>query len=196
MTWWKQYQVSIPDGQRQDCAVRRFEVTEEEAKFGRLRAALTGRGSIQAGWYTKLVKDGEVVMSDTPDEISDLLPVIAQATGKDLVCVVNGLGLGVVTRALLELPNVLRVYAVEIDWRVIELVGTTLNDKYGDRLKLVCADAFKWKPPEKVDIAWHDIWTDLCTDNLQEIATLKRRYGHWAKWQGAWCEDWLRRRVT
>jgi hypothetical protein len=42
-------------------------------------------------------------------------------------------------------------------------------------------------------VAWHDIWNDLCGDNLPLMARLNRRYGRSVEWQGAWGQSWLRR---
>jgi hypothetical protein len=49
--------------------------------------------------------------------------------------------------------------------------------------------AFEWKPPKGVryDAAWHDVWDDICTDNLVGMRKLHRKYGKRCGWQGSWC---------
>ena len=38
----------------------------------------------------------------------------------------------------------------------------------------------------------HDIWDDICLDNLETMATLHRKYGRRCDWQGSWKRDWLK----
>ena len=81
---------------------------------------------------------------------------------------------------------------VEIEQDVINLVWPTYRD--GDRVTLHHADAFtiQWPKGTKWDCAWHDIWPSLCTENLPEVAKLKRKYGRMVKYQAAWVEEELR----
>ena len=104
---------------------------------------------------------------------------------------VNGLGLGIYAQAVLEKPDVQKATVIEIAPEVIELVGTHLLDKYGDRLEIIQADALEWRPPPRTryDVVWHDIWDDICRDNLAAMKTLHRRYGRRCDWQGSWSRD-------
>jgi len=67
-----------------------------------------------------------------------------------------------------------------------------LRSRYGaDRLRIVCADAFTWKPgkDDRWDCAWHDVWTDLCGDNTKGMGQLRRHYGRRVRaWQRCWGE--------
>ena len=59
------------------------------------------------------------------------------------------------------------------------------------KLTCICADIFNWKPPKntKYDTIYFDIWNNVCTDNLPEIATLHQRFKYYkAKngWMGSW----------
>jgi hypothetical protein len=61
--------INIPDGKVGDWEVKTFTITEEEAKFANLRAMLhSGRGYISPGIYKKLTRNGEIIMSNSPDE--------------------------------------------------------------------------------------------------------------------------------
>lgn len=193
--------VDLPEGESGNWKVERFTVSEEDAKFENMRSAFSGHGThIQAGDYTRLTRNGAVVMSDTPDEKRDHIAPVneAQRRGREnaggVTCLVNGLGLGMVTVALLSLPNVAHVTVIEIAPEVIELVGTHLSRKHGSRLEIIEADAYTWKPPkgERWSVAWHDLWDSKCGDNLDDMAKLHRKYGRRVDWQGSWGKEELR----
>lgn len=176
--------VTVPEGQIGPWAVKRFEVDQESAAASQLRAMFKGRGAVPAGTYTKLTRNGSIVMSDTPDEMRDHYDAVRKARGRVLI---NGLGLGMVLAAVLAKPEVERVTVVEIDADVIALVG----EHYAcARVEIVNASAFDYQPPKGVryGAVWHDIWGDICSDNLPDMTTLKRKYGRRADWQGCWCE--------
>jgi hypothetical protein len=179
---------TIPEGTSGDWQVRRFTVTPEDERVSRLRAVISSssRGRwVPAGTYTGLYHNGEVIMSDTPDEIRDHYDPIFMARGR---CLVNGLGLGVVVNAMLQRPGVDHVTVVEIAPEVIDLVGRHWQAKYRDQLEIIQADAFTWKPPRgsRYDVVWHDIWPNLSADNLEEMRELHRKYARRCKWQGSW----------
>ena len=139
---------------------------------------------VPPGTYTRLKRNGRLVMSDTPDEMRDHLPIVNHATGSVLL---NGLGLGMVLKNILLKEEVTDVTVIEIDRDLIGLVGPyySLRDK---RVSVICADALTYKPPKgkRYNAVWHDIWDDMCIDNLKEMATLHRKYGRRTDWQGSW----------
>ena len=190
---WQKYKVDIPEGQSGNWHIERFEVSEEAASLERLRSAFNPgrRMPVPVGQYTRLMYEAPnrmrtLVMSDTPAEISDHLEPIYRAKGQVLV---NGLGLGVVVKAMLEKPEVKSLTVIEFSPDVIALVGDYYVAQYGDRLEIVNADAFTWQPPRGVryTIVWHDIWNHICSDNLPEMHRLHRKYGRRTDWQGSWC---------
>jgi hypothetical protein len=73
---------------------------------------------------------------------------------------------------------VTHVTVIERQAEVIELVGAHLCKAYPNHLTIVHADAYTWNPPgdAKFDLAWHDIWMDLCEDNLDEMTRIVRHY--------------------
>jgi len=128
-------------------------------------------------------------MSDTPDEMRDHLSIVNHATGRVLI---NGLGLGMVLKNILLKPEVFEVTVIEIDQDLIDLVGPRLgwpNYVLDHRVSIICADALTWKPPKgkRYNAVWHDIWDDICTDNLDQMKYLTRKYGQYSDWQGSWC---------
>lgn len=181
------YQVNIPEGKSGDWEVKKFTVTEEEASLDRIRGMFHGGRFTPAGTYTCIKRNGHIIMSDTPDEIQDHSSVIYHATGEVLI---NGLGIGMVLNAVLQKPEVSHVTVVEISQDVIDLVGSYYKQKYGDRLTIICADAFKYRPLKDVyyGAVWHDIWDNICSDNLKEMTRLHRKYSQKCGWQGSWAK--------
>ena len=183
----------VPVGVSGAWEVARFEVTSDGARFENLRAAIGGSArSIVAGEYTRLMRNRTLVMSDTPAEMDDIWEPVHRASG---VCLIDGLGLGIVTEAILRKKEVTQVIVVEIAQEVIDLVGLHLEDRWGSRLELHRGDAFTFQPPRGVrfGVVWHDIWDNICTDNRAGMSRLKRRYESRTDWQGCWCEHYARR---
>ena len=186
MNYLEQYKVNVPEGKSGNWSVEKFEVKENDP--GRLYYMLHGR-DVPAGTYTRLSHNNTVIMSDTPCEIRDHLGFIHRAKGR---CLVNGLGLGVVAKALLENPEVTHIDVVEIEQDVINLVWPTyytnakIKIHYGDAFTFIWPNGTSW------DCIWHDIWPTLCTDNLEEVTKLKRKYARRTNWQAAWAEELLR----
>lgn len=177
-------QVTVPTGRVGGVAVEHFEVANDIAN---LRAALDGR-SCRPGRYSRLVDENGIWMTDTDAEIRDhseaFYRISQKATKRVLI---NGLGLGVVVQAALEVDHVEHVDVVEIDLRIIQLVGPHYAC---DRLAIHHANAYekakRWPRGTRWDVAWHDIWRDICGDNLPLMAKLHRAYGHRVGWQGSW----------
>lgn len=177
------YKVNLPEGESGTWKVERFEVSESDAQIHNIRAAFNpAGGGIKPGTYTQLTRNGTVVMSDTPSEIQDHLRFIDRAKGRVLI---TGLGLGEVTH----------VTVIEKSPDVIRLVAPTLLERFGGRLEIIEADAYTWKPPKgaRWDYAWHDVWDNICTDNLPLMAKMHRHYGRRCGFQDSWRKGTLKR---
>lgn len=192
--------VTVPDGVSGDVAIRRHVVTRTDARFSAARAAYSFGGfgrSVPEGTYTGLFRGGRLWMSDTPSEQDDHMPVIRQALRTDAQRVlINGLGLGMVVSALMQVPSVTHIDVVEIDADVIALVGEHYQKLAADAGKTLAihhgdALAISWPRGTAWDLAWHDIWGDMCTDNLEQMAVLHRRYGRRVTWQESWSKQLL-----
>lgn len=205
--WWETHKVDVPEGDVGRWGVRRFDVTEEDARFQHIRAAIGGgirrRTFIVPGTYTRLIRWGEhgpdapmsgvTVMSDTPDEIADHLGAIREVTLRGGRVLIHGLGLGMVVAAALRCDGVTGVDVVELEQDVIDLVGPhytadpRVTIHHGDAL------TFRFPPGRRWSVVWHDIWPNICADNLPDMERLHRRYGSRCDWQGSWartmCED-------
>ena len=181
--------ISVPDGKSNEWAVSTFKVTEKDLKMANLRAMFKpGCRTIPPGTYKRLTRNGSVIMSNTPSEIRDHQLFIHMAKqGGDIL--INGLGLGVALTAILQYPNVTHVTVIEQSTDVIALVAPSFN--HDNRVTIINADAFEWKPPKgkRYTAVWHDIWDNICADNLPEMAKLHRKYGRRTDWQGSWCKE-------
>lgn len=184
---------SVPEGKKNDWEVKRFVVSEEDAKrfnVGLIFSRQSWR-EIKAGTYTKLTYQDKTIMSDTPAEKGDHAQIIWNAKGNILL---NGLGLGWVIEACMQKKDVVHITAIEIEADVIKLCGSFLLNKFPNRLSIVQADALVWKSPKRIryDCVWHDIWPSICGDNYESMKKLRRKYGRKTNWQDAWCSEWVK----
>lgn len=175
--------VDVPEGKSGNWEVKRFKPEGSSLAIFNMKNA--GR-EILEGTYTQLNHRGSVVMSDTPAELRDMYPLLRHLTGRMLI---NGLGLGVAVQGALDQPAVEHVTVIEISPDVIALVGDHYQERCGDRLTIIEADALTWMPPRgtRYDAVWHDIWPNICGDYWPEMKKLHRRYGRRCHWQGTWC---------
>lgn len=131
-------------------------------------------------------------MSNVPSEILDHILFINNAKyfGGDIL--INGLGLGVALFEILKSTRINSVTVVEKSLDVISLVFPYIKDT---RVSVINADAFEWKPPKgyRYSTVWHDIWDDICSDNLPEMTRLHRKYAKRCMWQDSWCKSLCKR---
>lgn len=154
-------------------AVEKFVVDENAAWQFNLRAMSNQHkcSFITSGEYHKLTHRGNIIMSNTPDEIIDHYDFIKRATGKVLIA---GLGLGMVVKALLEKSEVTKIVVIEKSVDVINLTAKYYT--IDARVTVVQSDIFEWETEEHFDFAWFDIWNDVCTDNLPEMQLLHKKF--------------------
>lgn len=183
--------VTVPDGACGVWAVETFTVDKHEAAMSRIRAMQHPLELIEEGTYKRLVRNGNTIMSNTPMEIRTHSYFIACADQGSIL--INGLGLGMALTAILLKKEVEDVTVIEKDRDVIALVGP--HFKTDPRVTIIHADAMTWKPPagKRYHAVWHDIWDDICGDNLPAMKTLTRRYARRADWQGCWAREHIRR---
>lgn len=176
--------VSVPEGTSGAWRVEQYEVPADRWQ-GFRRVVPPGR-------YTRLTRNGKVIMSDTPDEKRDHMWFAQRARGNVLI---NGLGLGMVLGAILRKLEVSSVTIIENSPDVIRLVAPSYRDP---RVTIIEADALEWRPApgQRYDAVWHDIWDDICADNLPEMHKLHRRYGRRAAFQGSWARDLCERQAA
>lgn len=179
--------VNLPEIDTDGVRVEHFEITEAIRFEGLMDAMRYGRGGrLRVGdRYTRLLVDGRLWMSDTPDERRDHAEPFWQAQRRGGRVLIHGLGLGMVVGAALALPNVEHVDVVEIDPRVVEAIGPHYAS---DRCTIHLGDALTldWPTGSRWNVVWHDIWPTISGDNLPTMHRLHRRFGRRSDWQGSW----------
>lgn len=186
--------VTVPEGESGPWVIKRFDVTKQDAERDLMRGLFSsgGRRYTPAGTYTGAYRNGRVIMSDTPDEISDHLQ-FAWAIKEGNSVLIHGLGIGMAVQMAIQ-AKAASIDVIEISPDIISLVGPhyeAMAAEAGVELTIVCADSYEWQPPKgKIwDVAWFDIWDTICSDNLEGMATLARRYARRAKWKGYWAKE-------
>jgi hypothetical protein len=181
--------VDLPEGTHGSVAVERFEVVKN-VEWARLLVA--GRYCPE-GHYTRLMRNGELWMSDTPMEKRDHATAafaINQMGGRVLI---GGLGLGMILRVALLTPTVTEIDVVDIDHDVLALVGphyAKMAAELGKILTFHEADVLtiKWPKGTRWSVAWFDIWPYGDTKFKAEMTKLRRSYGQRADWCGCWSQ--------
>lgn len=188
--------LDLPEGSHGTCEIRRFHIGADHLG-NMLESIKTGRGT-RNGTYTGLYRSSHLWMSDTDAEAADHYDAARQIDRRGGRILIGGLGLGMILRAALLTPTVTHVDVVEIDEDVVALVGPhyqAMAAEHGKTLTIHHADlyAIKWPAGTRWDVAWFDIWPDLCTDNLDEMTKLRRSYGRRTDWQECWGRQLLLR---
>lgn len=196
MSFYNDHKVSVPEGQSGKWKIVKFTVEDSGAKLHNMLEVIhETRRYIYPGDYTQLLRDNEIIMSDTYSEINEQRHFFIKAFGEVLI---NGLGLGVSVQACLRRENVSHLTVIEISSDVIKLVDQHYYDMFGHkRLKIIQADALTWQPPKgkRYNFVWHDIWDNICGDNWVTMTKLHRRYGRRCCWQDSWKRDKVRQLV-
>jgi hypothetical protein len=194
--------VSVPAGESRDWSVVKFRVSSMQAQLHAIRHALSVDGALAnracpAGRYTKLKHKDRIVMSDTPAEILDHMPLIGRikrlsfSTKRKANILVNGLGLGLCLQLVDDcglLQGIRKIDVTELSCDVMRLVLPTYleNPEWRRRLYIHNVDAFKFEPKGGYHAVWHDIWPDINADNLPEMERLEAKYKNRCSWQGCW----------
>lgn len=178
--------LDVPEGKSGIWSVENFVVGPKAAQIEKTYALLHGGRGVPEGSYTRLKRNGEVIMSNTPDEIRDHVSFMYTAKGHVLI---NGLGLGVVIEMIIG--SIDQITIIEKSEDVINLVANHYLNKYPRKIEIINEDAFEYISPKGIhyDAVWHDIWDAICTDNLKEMEKLHRKYGHKTDWQGSWGKE-------
>lgn len=188
----------LPEAEHGDAKIEHFDISKEQSKSSAMRGGLS---YVREGRYVRLSVAGSgVVMSDTRMEKISNMSVVSDATGNVLIA---GLGLGMIVIPICKKDGVCSVTVIEKSPDVIALVEPRIREHLGDaasKLTIIEGDIFEWKPPkgQKWETIWFDIWPDICTDALPEIAKMKQRFKHRIRrngdgwFFGAWMEEYLR----
>lgn len=175
--------------------ISRFEFKNSDNPLYNLRAVRDGGYMMKMydGHYTRLVVDGQMMMSDTAMERLSNKYFVVNANGRVFVA---GLGLGLIIKPLLDKESITEIVVVEKYQDVIDLVEPKLKHP---KLKVICADIFEYKPAkgELFDTIYFDIWPTISTENLGEMKTLSNKFKYHLNrknpfaFMDAWLKDYL-----
>jgi len=187
--------VSLPESKKGSWSIEYFTISEADADIYNMRSAFSFSSkerSVSPGDFTRLLRNNKTIMTDTKSEIADHREPVRRASGNVLIA---GLGLGVVLQACLLKEEVEKATVIELSTDVIDLVAPHYTERFGSRFEVINADIFNWKPPkgERYNMAWYDIWDNICGDNYEGMKELHRKFGRRVDWQGSWCKDECRR---
>lgn len=143
------------------------------------------------GIYTKLSRNGSIIMSDMPMEYRSSAEFLEEAYGDVLIA---GLGLGLNIIALQEKSEVNSITVVEKHEEVIDLVYPYLPLK--KKCTVICSDIFDYVPPptHKFQTMYFDIWDKINYD-VSEIDILSEKFFDYldisspSSYFGFWRED-------
>lgn len=162
---------SIPEGAKGLWHIKKISLSKDVTapKDGRMVRVPKGTYTQLWRWTTETIRNrmadspssnypGELVMTDSPDELNTHLNFMLKARGKVLI---TGLGLGCVIRGCLANPAVDHIVCIERDPDVLRLVKPHMPT---ERLTIIQADAVSWcrnnMQRQRFDCAWHDLWSD------------------------------------
>jgi len=134
-------------------------------------------------------------MTDLYDEWYTQKVAVDQALSRGGRVLISGLGLGLIVESILRPPGatVERITLLELSPEVIELVAPHLLERYPERLEIVAADVFTWRPPEgaRYSVVWHDVWPNpQAPETLPEMSALEGRYRPICDWHGCWPREY------
>lgn len=119
----------------------------------------------------RLERNGDVLMTDHPQELYQMAPFVERAAGRVLI---GGLGLSVIARMIAAKKEVKRIEVVEISEDVIRLCGKRL----GPKVRVIKADLYAWLREQTewpYDRAFFDIWYPTSeTAWINWVAPLRR----------------------
>ena len=179
----------VPEQKIGSASVKHFTITEPEARFNNMRAAMHGgrrEDEVEPGRFARLMVSGGLMMSDTHGERWSNWVACRDAKGDVLIA---GLGLGMLAVAMSLKESVRSITIVENNSDVIALVGPHIAS---EKITVVHGDIFTWLPGrgQKWDCIWFDIWPHVCTDNLKQIAQLHQKFKARKRlWMRSWRHD-------
>lgn len=167
----------IPEAKTENFEISTIEMDAERVRFEKMKSAFDGHYketyALRAGKYVRLIskKADQIMMSNTPMEMETQVDFVRSAKGKVFIA---GLGIGMVTLAIQDNPEVTEITILEKEQEVIDLVAKHLP--FNKKVKIVQGDAFTFKTPEQFDILYFDIWNTISADNYREMKALTKLY--------------------
>ena len=166
-------------------------VHDRPSSLQRIHGAIHGM-PLEDRTYTWLLIKEDLVMTDADFEQRTNTEVVSESHGDVLIV---GLGIGMILVPILKKREVNSVTVIEKERGVIRCVAPHFFPSA--KLKIINADVWSWKPSTEAryDTIYFDIWPDICTDYLDDMTKLHRRFRKYLRaggWMGSWCRDYLR----
>ena len=165
MAIYKDMSEILEDGRAGNFSLSHFEIKEDDfrARF---------RQGIPLGKYVRLTDGWDCIMSNTPMEKRTNMDFVLNAHGKVLI---GGLGIGLILLAIQDKPEITHITVVEKHMEVIELIKEQLL--LNEKVEVVCADVFDYKPLFKYNTIYMDIWSNINSEIYEnEMKPLIKRY--------------------
>ena len=129
--------------------------------------------------FQKLLYNGVEICNNNPIHLDIHKRFIKVARGNVFV---SGLGLGTSLNELLKKPEIKSVTIIEKEKDIIKLVSPAFTDK---RVKVICADVFKYIPEQKFDFIYHALWNTKESVNQGDLKIILNRFDEYCKKQMA-----------
>lgn len=172
----------VPEGTSGEYHIQHFTISEGEASLYRTKSMFSrsflGR-FVKTGNFCRLKYGSQVLMSDCGGERFSNREVVQRAHGDVLIA---GLGIGMVICPIVKKESVNHVTVIEISPDVINLVESHIREYLGEdsrKLTIINADIFDFKPTQKYDVIYFDIWGDYSGDEYPETKKLHRRFSRY-----------------
>lgn len=191
------------------CTVDVFFTSHRDAHRESLIAAVNGdpHRMVEPGLFTRLMVNGQLMMTDAPMERRTNAEVVERAHGEVFIA---GLGLGMILLPILRKKDVSRVLVIEKYKDVVDVIEPQIRKAAGEderKLAIAIDDVLIADLPKKnspladsfvFDVIYFDIWPTIGVRNLKDIALLRRRFKPFLRdtptsWMGAWLEEHLQK---
>lgn len=140
---------------------------------------------IVAGKYTCLKHVGKIITTDTPADLDMVLKYLPNMNGTVLI---NGIKLGVIIKYLMGIPGkIKKLTVVEPDKKLLKLVSQQLLE-YSPKfpVEFVHSEYLDYVPTCGYDYVFHNCWSDIKSENLEEMRKLFKKYKSITGYQHAW----------
>ena len=124
--------------------------------------------TVKRGNITTLLHGNQYIMDDCPLHLSIIRKHINQMRGH-VLC--TGLGMGCFLDEALQNPEITKITCVDKEQKLIDYYVPQYPN-----VEFLCVDVFNWVPTKKFDFIWHDIFSELNQDTIQEYIKLKKAF--------------------
>lgn len=178
-----------PNGELGEARISEVEVSTFDAMRSMLDQARSGFPfAVDPGKYKRLHINNVLQMSNTQMERRTNAKFVRTANGNVLIA---GLGIGYVLTQITHKETIASVTVIEKSDDLVRLLSPHFHC---EKLTIVSADIWQWRPNCKYDVIYFDIWPDVSTDNLQEMTKLHRSFKKYLApngWMDSWSREWL-----